>query len=64
MPSNYQQFVKKEMSGKKFKSRSEANAFMKSVAVKWKSHKSGGSIWGSAAGEIFNGAANLSRQYL
>jgi hypothetical protein len=64
MPSTYQAFVKSQMSGKKFKSRTEANAFMKAVAVKWKAHKSGGSIWGSAAGEIFNGAANLSRQYL
>jgi hypothetical protein len=64
MPSNYQAFVKKEMSGKKFKSRSEANTFMKSVAVKWKSHKSGGSIFGDIAGEVLSGASNVSRKYL
>jgi hypothetical protein len=65
MPSSYQVFVKSQMSGKKFKSRSEANQYMKSVAVKWKSHKKdGGSLFGDIAGEVLSGASNVSRKYL
>ena len=36
----WREFVKKEMAGKKFKSRSEVNAYLKEVARKWKSKKS------------------------
>jgi hypothetical protein len=62
----YQEFVKMHMSGKKFKNKTESANFMRMIAQEWKKEKTkrGGSFLGSVVGEVFNGASNLSRQYL
>ena len=73
---DYRQFVKTHMSGKSFKSRQEANAFMKKLGEQWRAQKAatsgsgmkkgkkGGTIMGDIAGEMFSGASNLSRRWL
>ena len=77
MPSEYQKFVKAQMSGKKFKSRLEANVAMKQVGHAWSQVKigvapmakrakkvKGRSVFGDLAGGAFGVAGDLSRKYM